>query len=365
MNRDDFLNRQLDERRSDNALRKLVIRDNMVDFSSNDYLGIKHQRMLQPFFSGRESHGSAGSRLLSGNYKFIEETEQFISGFHRAETSLIFNSGYAANVGIVSSVPRRGDSIFFDQLCHASLRDGIRLSFADAFSFQHNDLNDLERKLMLRKGNTFVVTESVFSMDGDLAPIADLVTLCEKYNAHLIVDEAHATGVIGEKGEGLVQHLRLEDKVFARVFTFGKALGCHGAAIVGSENLKIFLINFARPFIYTTALPEIAVRAILSSYQIFPEMHEERKILARHIVRLQNSGLQFERLNSQTPIQGLIFPGNRAVRKASQKLQEQNFDVRPILHPTVPKNRERLRINLHAFNTSEEIDNLIRTIRAF
>ena len=154
-------------------------------------------------------HGSTGSRLLAGNYELIEETENLIAKFHDAEAGLIFNSGYDANVGLLSCVSQRGDTIIYDYLSHASLRDGIRLSFAQAFSFLHNDLDDLEKKLKVAVGNIFVVTESVFSMDGDFAPLKDISLLCEKYNASLIIDEAHATGVVGEKGVGLVQHLNL------------------------------------------------------------------------------------------------------------------------------------------------------------
>ena len=158
---------------------------------------------------------------------------------------------------MLSSVPQKGDVIIYDQLSHASIRDGIRLSFASSFSFLHNDVDDLEKKLSAAaksSQNIFVVTESVFSMDGDMAPLNEISKLCEKYNAALIVDEAHATGIIGEKGEGLVQHLDLQQKCFATLHTFGKACGCHGAVILGSKQLKKYLINFARPFIYSTAL---------------------------------------------------------------------------------------------------------------
>ncbi|HCL83865.1 MAG TPA: 8-amino-7-oxononanoate synthase, partial [Chitinophagaceae bacterium] len=162
-------------------------------------------------------HGSTGSRLLAGNYVLIEETEKQIARFHDAPAALIFNSGYDANFGLFSCIARRGDLIIYDQLSHASIRDGIRQSFADALSFAHNDLRELEMKLQKRRGNCFVVTESVFSMDGDRAPLVGMALLCEKYEAHLIVDEAHATGVIGERGEGAVQSFGLQDRCFARV----------------------------------------------------------------------------------------------------------------------------------------------------
>src|SRR5690606_6123052 len=170
--------------------------------------------------SSERLHGSTGSRLISGNYAIAEEAEKEISAFHGAESGLLFNSGYDANLGILSCVPRRGDTILYDSLSHASIRDGIRLGPAKSFSFRHNDLHDLERKMKNATGNVFVVTESVFSMDGDQAPLGEMSLLCDKNSAMLIVDEAHATGVVGDRGEGLVQKLGLEKKCFARVHTF-------------------------------------------------------------------------------------------------------------------------------------------------
>ena len=249
---ENFLEKKLRERQQANALRVLRLNDDKIDFCSNDYLGIVKNKLIEDSIINKNlSHGSTGSRLLSGNYKLIEETEKIIADFHDAEEGLIFNSGYDANIGLLSSVPQKGDVIIYDQLSHASIRDGIRLSFADSFSFLHNDVDDLEKKLSAAakpQQNIFVVTESVFSMDGDMAPLKEISKLCEKYNAALIVDEAHATGVVGEKGEGLVQHLDLQQKCFARLHTFGKACGCHGAVILGSTQLKKYLINFARTF---------------------------------------------------------------------------------------------------------------------
>lgn len=331
----------------------------MIDFCSNDYLGIKTRKLLNRFITGHENHGSGGSRALSGNYPLIEETEAFIARFHCAEASLIFNSGYSANVGLMSSIVQRGDSIFYDQLAHASIRDGVRLSLAQGRAFAHNDMDDLEKKLRHAKGNIFVVSESVFSMDGDQCPLSDMADLCERYDAHLIIDEAHAIGVIGENGEGLVQHLGLTQKTFARVYTFGKAPGCHGAAIVGSHKLREYLINFARSFVYTTALPEVAITALRAAYRIFPDLKQERNALNELIIKFQNSGLPYEKLVSGTPIQGIIVPGNDAVVRLAKSLQALNMDVRPIRYPSVPKGKERLRINLHAFNSTQEMNALV------
>lgn len=364
---EEFLNRKLNQRKEQNAFRQLRLPDGKIDFCSNDYLGLakilsadKNLSRLNEYL-----HGSTGSRLLAGNYALIEETEKIIAAFHQSAAALIFNSGYDANVGLLSSVLQKGDVVIYDFLSHASIRDGIRLSFAQSFSFLHNDLTDLEKKLQLvaqnkqgEEGTIFVVTESVFSMDGDMAPLNQIVSLCEQYNAMLIVDEAHATGVVGTNGEGLVQQLKLEQYVFARVHTFGKALGCHGAVVVGSATLRNYLINFARSFIYSTALPASAVAVVKEAYQLFPQMKREREQLKNLVHLFQSSVLRFHKYKSDTPIQIVEIPGNDAIKKVADVLVQKNFDVRPILYPTVPKGKERLRIVLHAFNTENELKNL-------
>jgi 8-amino-7-oxononanoate synthase len=357
-----FLDRKLSEREQNHSLRSLSVRPTgLTDFSSNDYLGIVRNKLIERSIDPSLSHGSTGSRLLSGNYPLIEETEKMISDFHKAEAGLIFNSGYDANTGLLSCVPQKNDVIIYDQLSHASLRDGIRLSFATAFSFFHNNLNDLEKKLKAASDarQKFVVTESVFSMDGDMAPLKKISDLCEKYNAALIVDEAHATGVIGLKGEGLVQQLDLENKCFARIHTFGKACGVHGAIILGSEKLKKYLLNFSRQFIYSTSLPPASVDAIRIAYTLFPAMQKERYHLQQLSEMFKNASSKFPILKSETPIQAIIIPGNEQVKSISEICREKKFDVRPILYPTVPKGQERLRIVLHSFNTEPEVQALL------
>lgn len=400
---EDFLHKKLEERKEQNAFRRLRLPDGKKDFCSNDYLGIASNRLIAAHDLGKLSrdfqnsilsasaprHGSGGSRLLAGNYPLIEEIEQYIAAFHEARAGLIFNSGYDANLGLLSCVPRRGDTILYDQLSHASIRDGIRLSFAGSFPFAHNDLQELEKKLQAAQvnggsatqdnrapatkdnyfrtsqGNIFVVTESVFSMDGDKAPLPEMAILCEQYGAHLVVDEAHATGVIGNKGEGLVQQAGLQERCFARIHTFGKAVGCHGAIVLGSESLRDYLINFSRAFIYTTALPETSILAIRAAYELFPRLDKEREQLQQLIARFREASPGFDRPDSLTPIQAVIVPGNTEVKKLSQQLQENELDVRPILYPTVPKGSERLRIVLHSFNTMDEVDQLIHCLRHF
>ncbi len=359
---DDFLHKKLNERKDNHSFRELRFPDGKIDFCSNDYLGIvKNARLQTP--DSRLQTGSTGSRLLSGNYPLIEEVEKQISSFHQSEAALIFNSGYDANLGLLSAVPQKGDTVVYDHLCHASIRDGIRLSFAQAFSFAHNDLHDLQKKLAHTTGTVFIVTESVFSMDGDLCPMDEMVAIAEKFKAHLIIDEAHATGVIGEKGEGLVQHLQLQGKVFARIHTFGKACGCHGAVVLGSQMLRDYLVNFARSLVFSTSLPEHSVAMIKSSYEIFPGMKAERLHLQQLIQQFQMAPIRFEKLISNTPIQIVIIPGNGEVKKIAAALQQQNLDVRAILYPTVPKGKERLRIVLHAFNKMEEVNTLLQLLQ--
>ena len=366
MYNDTFLEKKLGQRKEQNSFRQLKLTGNKTDFCSNDYLGIVYNNLLNDKIAHGLKTGSTGSRLLAGNYHLIEETEKQVAAFHKAEAALIFNSGYDANLGLLSSVPQKGDIILYDQLCHASLRDGIRLSFAQSFSFTHNDIEDLGKKLRLlpvnTERNTFIVTETVFSMDGDLCPLPDLIHLSKQYNAHLIIDEAHAIGVVGKTGEGLSQHENLQEEIFCRIYTFGKACGCHGAVVTGSHQLKDYLINFARSLIYTTALPEHSVAAIQASYNTFPFLNNERRHLQQLIQYFQQAELQFEKLSSPTPIQIVIIPGNDAIKLIARQLQEAGFDVRPILYPTVPSGKERLRIVLHSFNTLNEVEQLVKIL---
>ena len=362
---EDFLLKKLDERVREHSLRTLQSpAPDMIDFCSNDYLGIVKNQLIgqRRNYTMPSSSGATGSRLLSGNSQNVEELEDLIATFHQSPAGLIFNSGYAANTGLLSCVPQRGDTILYDYLCHASIRDGMRLSFAQSFSFLHNDLEDLERKLQKANGTVFVVTESVFSMDGDYCPLYEIVLLCEKYGAKLVLDEAHATGVVGEHGEGLAQMLGLQQRIFARVHTFGKACGTHGAIVLGTELLRSYLINFARPFVYSTALPEHTLEDIRISYGLFPAMTKERDHL-RQLSRLfQPSELVVSEPASH-PIKAVVIPGNEQVRHVAATIQQHKFDARPILYPTVPKGGERLRIVLHAFNSEREVTLLLNCLK--
>ena len=344
------LKNKLSERQSKNALRQLNTSSDLIDFCSNDYLGFAKQQ-----HANYQAMGATGSRLISGTSKWHLQTEHEIANYHNTEAALIFNSGYDANLGFFSCVPQKGDTVIYDQLCHASIRDGMRLGLARSFAFKHNNLSHLEEKMKQASGQIFVVVESVYSMDGDFSPLQELSSLCKTYNAKLVVDEAHAFGVFGNKGQGLCQD------AYARIYTFGKALGSHGATIVGSQLLIDYLVNFSRPFIYTTALAPHTVQRISWAYQQI-KTAEERIQLQNNIAFFKSNCQNQRLIESSSAIQCVMIRGNDATKKAATHLSKQNFDVRPILHPTVEEGKERLRICLHAFNTKEEIHKLCQII---
>ena len=380
------LSSKLQIRKQDNAFRMLQSRNNLIDFSSNDYLGFAgseiifnktHQLLLD---KNIKINGATGSRLISGNHTLYQETESFIAEFHLAESALIFNSGYDANIGFFSAVPQRNDVILYDELCHASIRDGILMSNAKSYKFKHNDFEDLELKiknldpsnseqakqLKIKNTEIYIVTESVFSMDGDTTNFEELIQLSEKYNCHLIVDEAHALGVFGEKGEGLIQSLGLQNKIFARIMTFGKGLGCHGAAILGSKDLKDYLINFARSFIYTTGLSPHSVATILTAYHQLETEKETIQKLRENIIHFNQQknllGIKPLFVRSKSAIQSAIIPGNEKVKSIANQLHEKGFNVKAILSPTVPEGQERLRICLHSYNSVKEISDVVHCL---
>ena len=376
---------KLEQREQNNSLRKLALPNHLIDFASNDYLGFSKSEAI---FNETHSYlidnsilqnGATGSRLLSGNHSVYKEAENYIAKFHQVESALIFNSGYDANVGFFGAVPQRNDIILFDELSHASIRDGIQLSNAKSYKFQHNDFEDLERLIQNLRPKTqdlesiYIVTESVFSMDGDTPNLEELVQISNKYNCFLIVDEAHALGVFGDPevsgGEGLVQMLGLQEAIFSRIVTFGKGLGCHGAAILGSQKLVDYLINFARSFIYTTGLSPHSVATILVGYQHLETEKEALKQLRENVIHFNQEinilGLKQLFVRSKSAIQSAIIPGNQKVKSIAHQLQEKGFDVKAILSPTVPEGQERLRFCLHSYNSKEEISEVLGLLSTF
>ncbi len=362
----------LSRRKNDDSLRVLPAGRDLIDFCSNDYLGYARDKDLWRSVVSEisaQAHknisGSSGSRLLGGNSMYAEDLEQYIASFHGAESALLYNSGYDANTGFFSCVPQKGDTVIYDELIHASVRDGMRLGAAQSFPFFHNDIAHLEKRLRSGSGNVFIAVESVYSMDGDYAPLKKIAAIARKYKSHLFVDEAHATGLMGPGGAGMVQSLGLEDKVFARVHTFGKALGTHGAAILGSPVLKKYLLNFSRQFIYTTALPLHNLAGIRCAYE---KLRKEYSRYGRinelvSMFRKESGSLPGMHLpDSGSPIQSVILKGNTYVRSVAKRVQKRGYDVRAVLSPTVAKGKERLRIIIHLFNTETEIKGLVKAI---
>ena len=373
------LEESLENRRILNSYRKLSEPSKLVDFSSNDYLGFAGNSTIYDTSlkilkdHALEMNGATGSRLLSGNHGLFSITEEYIAKFHAAESALIFNSGYDANFGFLTAVPQRGDLVFFDELSHASIREGIKAGLAKGLKFKHNDLNDLQEKILKQQvlnpdADIYIITESVFSMDGDSPDLVALANLATENNYFLVIDEAHATGVFGHKGQGLVQELGIQDAVFARIHTFGKAMGCHGAVILGDEKLREYLINFSRSFIYTTALPPHSIATILATYHYLENSFEDKELaeLKANITffngQLDKGLFTFNFIKSSSAIQCCLIPGNEKVKEAANILEETGYDVKPILAPTVPAGMERLRICLHSFNTKEQISSVLEVL---
>lgn len=407
----------------------------LIDFSSNDYLGFarcpeQHRRVecaYNKFMVSNASQlgpllGATGSRLLSGDSHLARSLEAKLAQIHKRPEALLFNSGYDANLSVLSSLPYRDDgkdAIIMDELVHNSLVMGVRMGRLNkerVFTFQHNDVDDLRR--VLRNVMTYspsamstvlIVIESVYSMDGDIAPMREILDLAEDAGAAVIVDEAHGLGIFGctnvndmaletksegvyrqnsggaetkqqsQGGTGALAALNLEHHpaLLCSIHTFGKAAGCHGAVVAGSNTLISYLVNYARPFVYSTALPPHSLVSIQQSYEAMMSREgERRRKLVFHLVRVfrreMEKGLScfggiypFELLPSPSPIQAVLIPGNERCISICKDLREENMiDVYPIRSPTVPKGKERLRVVLHAHNNEEEVLTLVKALLA-
>jgi len=366
------LQRRLREREDQDKLRTLPSPSSGIDLCSNDYLGwarggVIDQRVEEALrdVPGSRS-GSTGSRLISGNSAMAEALEERIARTHRTGAALVFNSGYAANLGLLTTLCDRHTTVFSDALTHASLIDAARLAVkAGLRRFAHNDLADLEEKLAAATGKKLVVVESVYSMDGDEAPLADLVELCRRHGAALVVDEAHALGVLGDEALGLANDPAWSDTVVARVYTYGKAMACHGAAVVGSPTLRWALVNFARPFIYSTAPPPHQLAAIGAAYTQLARdraaVEALHRVIAQFRQKVAKTGIPGF-LDSRSAVQALLVPGNTAARAKAARLAEHGIHAKAILHPSVRQGGERIRFCLHAFNTEDEVDRLMEVL---
>ena len=369
------LAKKLENRINTQSLRILPkTHQNLIDFSSNDYLGIAQNNQIfnqtHEFLTTNQwfKNGSTGSRLLSGNHPLYSQIEELLTTIYRTENALVFNSGYNANVGFFSSIPQKGDVVLYDELCHASIREGLQLSNAKSYKYKHLDYTDLEKKLLQFSATTtniYVATESVFSMDGDMCDLEKLTEITEKYKAYVVVDEAHSAGYFGKNNTGLVANLALNNRVFAQIITFGKAYGCHGAAVLGSKQLINYLTNFARSFIYTTALSphSLATLWVVLQHLHLENNREEQKKLVQNIAYFKECLIKYNFratfTASNSPIQSCIIGGNERIKKIANYMKTNGFDVKPILSPTVPEGTERLRFCLHSYNTPQEINNVL------
>lgn len=356
---DQKLRSKLEKRKQEKTLRQLSIPDGSIDFFSNDYLGLA--QLKGENFKQTQHQGSTGSRLLSGNSNLAMKAEKSVAAFFESPSALVFNSGYNANLALMSTIPQRGDTIIYDEFVHASIRDGIRLSHAKAISFKHNDLFDFSKKIKKTDGSIYIVIESLYSMDGDMAPLKGIIEIAERHNAFVIVDEAHAAGVFGWEGRGIVHGRELIEKVFARVITFGKAYGFHGAAVLGSHDLINYLINFARPFIYTTALPINDYQEIENNINLSDI--RERQLKLHENIAYFRAGLKLKTPSEiNSPIQVFQFDTREELIRMRLTLSSNGIYTKPIFAPTVPEGKERIRLCIHSFNTFSEIDILLNSI---
>lgn len=340
-----------------------------IDFSSNDYLGLSgHPKLIAEAKSAIDKFGTAAcaSRLMSGDLEIHHLLEEEVLRFKNKEAALVFNSGYQANIGIISSLYGRSDCIFSDRLNHASIVDGILLSGAHSFRFQHNNIEHLEG-LVEKERNKFnkalIVTETIFSMDGDRPPLKDLVRLKEKYNCEILVDEAHATGIFGKNGSGIVEQEGLDEEIDFIMGTFSKALGGFGGYLAASREIIEYLINTSRSFIYSTALPAAVIACNLASIQLIKEEPYRR-------VKLLESAQYFRealktkgfRVRGDSQIIPLIIQDNIRTVEFAKRLQEKGYWVLPIRTPTVPVGEERLRFSLSFYHNREILENLVNDI---
>jgi 8-amino-7-oxononanoate synthase len=340
-----------------------------IDFSSNDYLGLtSHPKLKEASQKAIEQFGtgSGASRLLSGDLEIHHQLEEEIASFKGKESGLVFNSGYQANVGIINALCEKEDVIFSDKLAHASLIDGIQLSKAKHFRFRHNDCEHLESLLSKERNkfrDAFIITETIFSMDGDIAPLEKLVDLKEKYNCKIMIDEAHATGIFGKNGAGVAEEMQLTERIDFIMGTFSKAMGSFGAYFVCPQRIKDYLINTCRSFIYSTALPPAVIAANLAALQVIKEEPARRKMLLDNAAKFRNALIQkgFTIRGSSQIVPLIIGENERAVQLA-RKLQDKGYWVLPIRPPTVPAQEARLRFSLTSYHTQEILERLVNDI---
>ena len=370
----DFIEQKLEEIRSRNLYRQLKVVDGeqdatvrlngreVLNLSSNNYLGLANHPALKE--AAREALdrygcGSGASRLISGNMTAHEELEQRIARFKGTEAALVFNSGYQANVGIIATLMENDDVVLSDQLNHASIIDGCRLSRAAVSVYRHCDMDHLASLLEKAPATArkLIATESIFSMDGDIAPLGEIVALAERHGAMVMVDEAHATGVRGPDGAGVVAELGLGDRVLVQMGTLGKALGAFGAYVAGTAKLKDLLVNRARSFIFTTSLPPVVLAMAAAAVELVKKEPERQCALRRNTQRLRNGLEQLGyAVAGSTQIIPVMVGEEQPCMRLAARLLEAGFYVQGIRPPTVPPGTSRLRVTTMATHTTEQMD---------
>ncbi len=340
-----------------------------LSFCSNDYLGLaNHPELIEAVCEGaiRYGVGAGASHLIVGHHSShhrLEEVLAYFTGFPRA---LLFSSGYMANAGVVTALVGHGDAVFTDRLNHASLNDAALLSRAKLTRYPHLDLAILEQRLAVSQAKRkLVMTDAVFSMDGDIAPVAKLLELCEKYDAWLLLDDAHGFGVLGQQGRGIVSHFNISSPRIIYMATLGKAAGVSGAFVAGQAEIIKILIQYARSYIYTTATPPLLSHAVLKSLALIEREEWRRKKLMQLIGRLKRElqSLRWKMLLSVTPIQPVIIGESSEVLQISNALRERGFLIPAIRPPTVPQGSARLRISLSASHSIEDVKQLAMVLR--
>ncbi|MGL1922336.1 MAG: 8-amino-7-oxononanoate synthase [Hyphomicrobiales bacterium] len=351
-----------------NRRRKLSLAGNSFDFSSNDYLGLSHHPKLLSAVKDAVDDGmlvgATGSRLLRGHHNEHAALEQQAADFFSSDSALFFANGFMANYALFTCLPKSGDLIVFDELVHASIHDGMLAGKAKSVMAKHNDVQDFEDKIKVAradgvKGQIWIAIESIYSMDGDIAPCAELVALANKFNAFLVVDEAHATGVWGVDGKGLMTEWEGADNIIC-VHTCGKALGASGALICASKSICDYMVNFSRPFIYSTAPSPLAAYTVSQSLAIIEQegaqlrsRFKTQMALAKSL--LANVGVQA----SATQIQPIIIGDAGETMQMATNMQSLGFDIRGVRPPTVAEGSSRLRITLTLNVVEQDIRNMV------
>jgi 8-amino-7-oxononanoate synthase len=377
---DASLQEELDRRASAGLLRRRRMLDGpqgvhvrvdgreVLSFCSNDYLGLaSHPALIQAVQAAatQAGVGSGASHLITGHHRLHHTLEQALARFIGLPRALLFSTGYMANLGMVTALAGRGDALFVDRLNHASLNDAALLSRARLRRYPHADLAALERLLATTPARRkLVVTDTVFSMDGDLAPLPELLALCERHDAWLVLDDAHGFGVLGAQGRGSLWHFGLRQPRIVYMATLGKAVGVAGAFVAGEEVLIESLLQNARTYVYTTAQPPLLSAAVLAALELI-EREDWRRARLHELIQALRAELRLRHwrlADSTTPIQPLIIGSNEAAVEASARLLERGLLVPAIRPPTVPQGSARLRISLSAAHTLEDVARLTHAL---